>query len=434
MSALEDILQREFFGIKLGLDSMRTLCGALGHPQLSAPAIIVAGTNGKGSVTAMAATALRVAGWRVARYTSPHLVSLHERFVVNERPAGETGLEEAAAAVLAAEARERAAGAIAAPMTFFELTTATAFEYFRRQRVDVAVYEVGMGGRFDATNVVSPVACAITTVDFDHMAHLGDTLARIAFEKAGIVRPGVPVVVGRLPAEADVVVREVADTARAPFIHAYDEADAFAELDAAGRTRLRLATAHHDYGTVTLALRGLHQADNAVVATRLLEVLDGSGSVHVGADAILAGLATARWPGRLDLRHTPGGQSILLDAAHNPAGAGALARYLRETGMAPLPIVFGVMRDKDAVPMLEALAPVASRLVFTAAATTRARPPAELASLATAAGVAVGSVTVADPAGAVREALSDAPGVCVTGSIVLVGDVLRALESTRAPA
>jgi dihydrofolate synthase/folylpolyglutamate synthase len=432
MSALDGILQREFFGIKLGLDSMRALCRALGDPQLASPTIIVAGTNGKGSVVAMAATALQAAGWRVGRYTSPHLVSLNERFCVDSVPADEAGLERAAAVVLETEARERGAGRIAGPMTFFELTTATAFEYFRRQHVDIAVHEVGMGGRFDATNVVSPAAAAITTVDLDHVDHLGDTIARIAFEKAGIIKPGVPVVTGRLPAEADAVVARVAEGVRAPLIRAQDGVLASAALDAEGRTRLRLATGRHDYGTLALALRGLHQADNAVLAARLLETVHEVTATRVGPGAIASGLTTARWPGRLDLRRTRSGGSVLFDAAHNPAGAAALAGYLGDTGMAPLPIVFGVMRDKDASPMLEALGPVASRLVFTQAGTTRARPASDLPRLAGDVCPGLATAVVRDPAQAVCEALGHADRICVTGSIVLVGDVLRALEAQGA--
>jgi dihydrofolate synthase/folylpolyglutamate synthase len=428
MSALEDILRREFFGIKLGLDAMRALCRALDEPQRTSPCVLIAGTNGKGSVAAMTSTALRAAGWRVGRYTSPHLVSLRERFAVDEAAAADDELEASAAVVTDAEARLRATGAVAAPMTFFELATATAFEHFRRRRVDVAVYEVGMGGRLDATNVASPAAGAITTIAVDHAAHLGDSVARIAYEKAGIVRANTPLVVGRLPADARAVVQRVAGDAGATLVEAHAGVVLSAELDGAGHTRVRLATPRHDYGTVTLALRGRHQADNAVVAVRLLEVLADTTPLRAGAEAIATGLTDARWAGRLDLRRTAGGQSILLDAAHNPAGTEALVGYLREAGMAPLPVVFGVMRDKDVVPMLRTLAPAATRLVLTQASTSRARPAAELCTLAASAGLAVPALAIASPAQAVREALAHAACVCVTGSIVLVGDVIRALE------
>ena len=425
MSALSEILQREFFGIKLGLDSMRVLCGVLGEPQRAAPCALVAGTNGKGSVTAMAATAIQAAGYSVGRYTSPHLVSLRERFVVDGTPVDEATIEAAGAAVLEAEAAGRASGAISAPMTFFELTTATAFEVFRRLSVEAVVYEVGLGGRFDATNVVSPAVCAITTIGLDHVVHLGDTLAAIAFEKAGIAREGVPLVTGALPPEAGEVVMRVAAERGAPVVEAHAGGRRAASIGGDGRTVLDLATPVRDYGPVTLALRGRHQVDNAVVATRLVEEFARITGLAIGRDAVAAGLGRARWPGRLDLRATPDGREVLLDAAHNPEGAASLAEYLSESGLAPLPIVFGVMRDKDAAPMLRALAPVATRFVFTQASTSRARNAADLPALASAAGVDVPAVIAPAPVTAVREALRDAPRACVAGSIFLVGDVLR---------
>ncbi len=431
MWALEEILRREFFGIKLGLDSMRALCDALGGPQFASPTIIVAGTNGKGSVTAMVSTALRAAGWRAGRYTSPHLVSVRERFVVDEAPADEADLEQAAAAVLEAEGRARASGAVPAPMTFFELATATAFEHFRRARVDAAVIEVGMGGRFDATNVVSPAACAITTIAVDHVEHLGDTLARIAFEKAGVLRPGVPAVVGALPPEAHAVVRDTAASLGAPLVDAIAGVETAASLDADGRTRLRLKTPARDYGTLTLALRGAHQVHNAIVAVRVLEVLEGATPIRVSPQAVRLGLETTRWAGRLDLRDAGEGRSVLFDAAHNPAGAEALAQYVREAGMAPMPLVYGVMRDKDAGPMLRALAGITSRFVFTQAATRRARPADELPALARGAGVTVPTTVAADPGDALRLAWDVGPRACVTGSIFLVGDVLQLVPTAR---
>ena len=431
MHALEEILRREFFGIKLGLDSMRALCDALGSPQLASPTIIVAGTNGKGSVTAMIATALQAAGWRVGRYTSPHLVDLRERFWVDGTLAADAALEAAGDAVLAAEAALRTSGVVGSPMTFFELTTATAFEHFRRSRVDVAVIEVGLGGRFDATNVVSPAISVITNIDVDHVEHLGDTLAKIAFEKAGVMRAGVPAVLGTLPPEARAVVERTGSSLGAPLIEAMDGIATSAALDDSGRTRLRLATAERDYGAVTLSLRGSHQVGNAIVAVRVLEVLDRASPLRVPPDAVRHGLEATEWAGRLDLRDAGDGRSVLFDAAHNPAGASALARYVREADMAPLPLVFGAMRDKDAGAMLRALADVTALFVFTQASTRRACPANELPDVARAAGVSVRSLVAATPGEALQVAWQHAPRVGVTGSIFLVGDVLRLMSSSR---
>jgi dihydrofolate synthase/folylpolyglutamate synthase len=431
MRAIEEVLRREFFGIKLGLDSMRELCAALGSPQLSSPTIIVAGTNGKGSVTAMVATALRAAGWRVGRYTSPHLVELRERIAIDGAPIGEADLERAATAVLGAEAALRASGAIASPMTFFELTTAAAFESFRRAGVDVAVIEVGLGGRFDATNVVSPAVSVITTIDLDHVDHLGHTLASIAFEKAGVMRAGTPAVIGALHPEARAAIEEVSGALGAPLVDALAGTATSAELDTSGRTRLSLSTPTRDFDTLTLSLRGRHQVDNAIVAARVLETIDRVTPVRVPADAIRAGLETTDWPGRLDVREVGGDRCVLLDAAHNPAGAAALANYLREARMAPLPCVFGVMRDKDAAPMLRALADVTTQFVFTQATTRRARPADELPAIAREAGVMVPAVVEVAPEIALRRAWERAPAVCATGSIFLVGDVLQLIATSR---
>ncbi len=244
--AIGEILGREFFGVKLGLEPMRRLCAGLNHPERAYATIIVAGTNGKGSVAAIAAHALSEAGYRTGRYTSPHLVSIAERFVVAGAPLPPDALEDAASSVLAAEARGLAGGGITLPMTFFELGTATAFEAFRRAGVEVAVVEVGLGGRLDATNVVSPVAAAITSIDFDHQQHLGDTLAAIAREKAGVARPGVPLVTGPMRAEPLEAIRAVASEIGAPLIDAASTIQTQWQMGADGQQILGRFGVHED--------------------------------------------------------------------------------------------------------------------------------------------------------------------------------------------
>lgn len=437
--AIGEILGREFFGVKLGLEPMRRLCAGLNHPERAYATIIVAGTNGKGSVAAIAAHALSEAGYRTGRYTSPHLVSIAERFVVAGAPLPPDALEDAASSVLAAEASGLAGGGITLPMTFFELGTATAFEAFRRAGVEVAVVEVGLGGRLDATNVVSPVAAAITSIDFDHQQHLGDTLAAIAREKAGVARPGVPLVTGPMRAEPLEAIRAVASEIGAPLIDAASTIQTQWQMGADGRTHLRLRTPHAAYGPLVLSLRGAHQVANAAVAVALLESVrlpppggargGGPAAIPVGTAAILAGLSGASWPGRLDLRELPGGRAVLLDAAHNAAGAASLAAYLEATGMARLPIVFGVMRDKACVEMLRALAPVASSFVFTQVTTARARPATELPALAREAGVETPCEVAPGQPEALRAAWRTADRICVCGSIFLVGEVLSHLPA-----
>ncbi|MBE3072763.1 MAG: bifunctional folylpolyglutamate synthase/dihydrofolate synthase, partial [Acidobacteria bacterium] len=202
MDPLDELLGLERLGIKFGLENIRTLCAALGDPFSACRSVIVAGTNGKGSVTAMVDCALTAAGHRSARYTSPHLVHLEERFAIDGRPVSTDVLRAAASDVLSVVHRLRAAGALATEPTFFEVTTAIGFEIFRRARADVAVLEVGMGGRFDATNVATPVAAAITTIDLDHERFLGHTITEIAVEKAGVIKPGMTVIVGESKPDA----------------------------------------------------------------------------------------------------------------------------------------------------------------------------------------------------------------------------------------
>ena len=222
-----------------------------------------------------------------------------------------------------------AKGSLESPPTFFEVTTAIAFEIFRRARVEVAVLEVGLGGRLDSTNIVQPIAAAITSIDFDHEQYLGNTLAAIAAEKAGVIRRGIPVVVGPVPAEARDVVVSMCELSGAEFV----EADAGVRIESTsddGRTSIRITTPRRDYGWVPLGLRGDHQVPNALVAVRLLEELERQ--LPLTAAAITAGIRDVRWPGRLQMLELPGGRRVLLDAAHNPAGAWALAR-LSEAGV-----------------------------------------------------------------------------------------------------
>jgi dihydrofolate synthase/folylpolyglutamate synthase len=339
----------ETLGIKLGLENIQRLAAALGDPQSRYPSVIIGGTNGKGSVAAMVSTALGAAGLRAGRYTSPHLVRLEERFAIDGRAVSPDALAGAAATVSDAIASLLASGTLAAPPTFFEATTALAFELFKRARVDLAVLEVGLGGRFDATNVVTPIAAAITSIDLDHTELLGPTLADIAREKAGIIKPDLPVVVGETKVEPRAVLEAACVERRARFIGAFEGVRLDVRMDD-GRAVIGLATPADRYQNVRLALRGRHQAANAVVAVRLLETLAASG-VHVARDAIVHGLTAVVWPARLELLTAAAlgrpDRQVLLDSAHNPAGARALAEYLAEWHPRGLPIVFGVMRDKD---------------------------------------------------------------------------------------
>jgi dihydrofolate synthase/folylpolyglutamate synthase len=430
MDAIDYLFSLETLGIKFGLDGIRAILEALGHPQRAYRRVIVAGTNGKGSVTAMADTALRAAGHRTARYTSPHLARLEERFVIDGREVETAALADVAAAVREVVTGLVASGRLPGQPTFFEATTAVAFELFRRAGVEVAVVEVGLGGRLDATNAEASFAAAITSIDLDHQALLGSTLAALAGEKAGVVHQGMTVVLGDPRPDVRAVVAEVC-RARGARLVPTDAAAVRSEFRG-GRAHLEIRTARRRYGPVRLGLRGRHQIGNAVTAAVLLEELDALG-LAAPAGAIETGLAEARWPGRLEVLRD-GGATVLVDAAHNPAGARALASYLAETYPAGLPMVFGAMRDKDIPGMLAALAPVATAFTFTRARTTRACPPAWLVDAAAAAAPDVPREVAEDPGEAVTRALARGPLVSVAGSIFLVGEVRRWLLDRGAEA
>jgi dihydrofolate synthase/folylpolyglutamate synthase len=424
---LDRLLALEFIGIKLGLENIGRLCRALGHPERSFRAVHVAGTNGKGSVTAMVHQALVSAGVTCARYTSPHLSDLRERFVIGTEPVAPADLNETGTDVLdCAEGLVRSGELVALP-TFFEATTAIAFELFRRAGVEVAVIEVGLGGRFDATNVLAPEVGAITSIGFDHEQYLGSTLAAIAFEKAGIIKPGMTLVTGTLPDDAMTVVSETARSRRAELIRCLDGTTVETSfID--GSARLTLETPEDRYGPVTLGLRGDHQVGNAVVAVRVLELLRRTDH-GIPRAAIEHGLADARWPARLEWVEWPGGsRAVLIDAAHNPDGARALATYLDRWHPERPPLVIGLMRDKDAVGILEALLPVTSAIIATAAPTRRAMPADELADRVRLLDPSRLVEVVPAPADALDHAFSHGRIVCVAGSIFLAGavrDVLR---------
>jgi dihydrofolate synthase / folylpolyglutamate synthase len=397
----------EQFGIKFGLENISTIVARLGHPERTFGSVHIAGTNGKGSVTAMVDAALRAAGHRSARYTSPHLVDLTERFVIDGRPVSQDALVAAVADVRVAIDGLLAERVLTVQPTFFEVTTAVAFELFRRAGVEVAVLEVGLGGRLDATNVVSPIATAITSIAFDHQKYLGSTLSAIAFEKAGIIKPGVPLVVGELDPEAATVIERIADE----------------------RGAVLIRTSARDAADFTVGLPGAHQLANAAVAARLLTLLDARG-ISASPGSIAAGLAQPEWPGRLDLRRLPDGREVLLDAAHNPAGAAALASYLRAQGDSPLPVVFAAMRDKDVDGMFAALLPAVGHLVVTRASNARSADPATLAEQARASAPALSIAIEPVVAEALAAAWRRSPRIVVAGSIFLLGDVLKLLNGS----
>jgi dihydrofolate synthase/folylpolyglutamate synthase len=419
LTPVERLFALEQFGIKLGLDNIRAILAALGNPERAYRSIHVGGTNGKGSVVAMAERALRAAGLKTGRYTSPHLDRVEERVAIDGEPVDRATFEAVTAYVLDAVDHATATRSLQVPPTFFEVSTAIAFEIFKRARVDVAVVEVGLGGRFDATNVLTPAIAAITSIAFDHERHLGNTLSQIAYEKAGIAKPGVPLVIGRLPNEAAARIIKIAAEVGAPILDAH------------------ATTSDRKYPPLSLALPGRHQLENAAVAVAILETWSRLVG-HISTDAIVTGLTRCEWPARMEWLRVPsatGYGELLIDAAHNPAGAAALASYLHDTGSKKLPIVFAAMADKDLKNMIAALLPVASAFIATTVPNARARSADQLAADIRALAKGAPVDAVAPPEAAVARALEQSHRAVACGSIYMIGPLrarLIAQGATRA--
>jgi dihydrofolate synthase/folylpolyglutamate synthase len=417
-AALEWLYGLQRHGIKLGLETITTLLASLGDPHKRFASLHITGTNGKGSTAAMAASILQRDGYRVGLYTSPHLVDFRERIRVAGIPISEESVTELTARLRACVPESAA--------TLFEFTTAMAFAHFATEGVEVAVVEVGMGGRFDATNVVTPLASVITNVALDHQEYLGETLAAIAFEKAGIIKDGVPVALGRLDSEAEAVVERVGQERGARRyrlgldFHAVGDPQAGFRYDGLERS----------YDNLTCPLPGLHQLDNAGCALAILELAKAQG-LRVTEQAVRNGLRAVAWAGRLE--RIDGRPTLLLDGGHNPAAAKALAVYLRryreEHPEARLILVVGMMRDKDRGGFLNTLLPLTDELVLTQAQLPRAATVNELESSV------IGTRLPIHRAPLPADALAKARGlaqpddlICLTGSLILVGEVKAILQ------
>ncbi|APR81124.1 Dihydrofolate synthase [Minicystis rosea] len=420
MSSLVDKLHalqaRAPRGMVLGLDRVEDALAALGNPHRDILAVHVAGSNGKGSTSAMVESVARAAGLRTGLYTSPHLSRFAERIRIDGVPIADAPFERALGAVL---------DRCRPDLTFFESITVAAFQAFREANLDVVVLEVGLGGRLDATNVIErPVATAITSISLEHTAILGETLAAIAREKAGIFKPSAPVVLGPLPAEAEQAAVEMAEAVGAGPITrvgreiqvAFDGAATAIDGPGAG-----------ERVTATLRLAGAHQAENAGVAVGLVHHLLERFHDRDWQRALEEGLSSATWPGRLERITRDDGVTVILDAAHNPEGMDRLAR-MSWGDPARTALVFGALADKRWPEMLRQIAPVASRRYY---AEPKGRAPAPLAELCQ---VAPGEA-VAEPRAAIRRALAESRAgdvVLVTGSIYLVGEVRSELLGIEA--
>jgi dihydrofolate synthase/folylpolyglutamate synthase len=416
---LKELYGLERFGIKLGLDVIRDLLARLGNPHEAFPAIHVTGTNGKGSVCAYLASILHAAGHRVGLYTSPHLVRFNERIRVD----GEMIRDEDVAR-LYGEVKPHAAAMAARSETdqptFFETTSAMAFRYFAERRVDVAVVEVGMGGRMDATNVVHPDACAITRIGLEHTENLGRTVERIAKEKSGILKRGVPAVTVDQPALA--VIRARAEELGCPLtVVGRDVRYSRLGFDLDGQDVL-----FEDGLTLEtrIPLLGAFQPENA--ATAFAIALAVREKWNLTKAVIAGGLSAARWPGRLQVvRRDP---TVIVDGAHNPSAAAALAESLQELFPGrKLTFVVGVLNDKDLTGIADSLGPLAAKVVATKVRTPRAFEPEEVRKAFEA--HAPGSLAP-DAKDALTRAIGSAAKedvIVVTGSIYIAGEALELL-------
>jgi dihydrofolate synthase/folylpolyglutamate synthase len=410
--AIKFLYDLQLFGARLGLENTLKLAELAGNPHQRLRFIHVAGTNGKGSTCAMLESIYRAAGLRVGLYTSPHLVKFGERMEVNRQLVSEADIVRLVAWIkplLAKFPKEE-------HPTFFEVVTVMALRWFAEQKCDLVIWEAGLGGRLDATNIVTPLASVITNIQFDHQAWLGDTLERIATEKAGIIKPGVPVVTAVDNPEAFRVLYEAGRKNDSPFwliTPAQAERPPLLGLD--------------------LPLLGEHQRLNAAVAVYAVRMV--SKIIPVSDETMRAGLSSVNWPGRLQLIVRDGGNKILLDGAHNIGGAESLRAALNQYFKKEKPtLILGILNDKDCARICEILAPTASRIVLAPVNSKRTASPHELAPVCRA----------ANPQAEIREtnSLADALAivkkdsfVVIAGSLYLVGEAMELLKlSSDGPA
>jgi len=405
--AIQFLYSLQIFGANFGLETPRKLAALAGNPQEKLRFIHVAGTNGKGSTCAMLESIYRAAGLRVGLFTSPHLVSFRERIQINRQLISE---REVARLIDKIEGSLKTFPADEHP-TFFEVVTILALKFFVEQKCDLVILETGLGGRLDATNIVTPLACVITNIAFDHQQWLGDTLEKIATEKAGIIKPGIPIVTAADEPSALAVIKKNAREKNAPLTI----------VAADGNPPLtKFAALFRD--AATLPLPGEYQKANAVLALATVEVLQKQ--IPVAVEEIHEGLQSVNWPGRLQLIEKPDGRKILLDGAHNVAGAKVLREAIGKNFPAEKrTLILGILQDKNWRGICEVLAPLAEKIFTVPVSSERSANPKELAEACHIANPAAEVVAC----GSLREALQKASVKnfsVITGSLYLVGEAL----------
>jgi dihydrofolate synthase/folylpolyglutamate synthase len=404
------------FGIILGLETIKGVLNALGNPQNNFVSIHVAGTNGKGSVAAALSSILHASGYKVGLYTSPHLVRFNERICINNRHISDADVVKSFKAVQQVHHGNRSP-------TFFEFATAMALYEFGRQGVDWAVIETGMGGRFDATNVIQPAISIITNVSMEHRDYLGNTLARIAREKAGIIKRRAPVVTAIKQKQAQAVVLRTAAKKSAP-LYILGKNFKVRRQGAGGFSYYGIENTWHNMHTPLL---GHYQVENAALAIAACELLN-KDSAEISRKNIQDGLSKTRWPGRLEI--VSDNPCVILDGAHNLIAARNLSKYLSENlAHRRITLVVGILDDKPYGAMLKSLLPVCSRVIVTRAKTERALAPQRLYA---AAEKIISDVTmIPEVAAAARQAIETAGSddvICIAGSLYVVGEAKEAIE------
>ena len=419
LARLESLGQR---GIRLGLAAIDAVCERLGRPERRIPPVLVAGTNGKGSTAATLDAIAGAAGLATGLYTSPHLERVNERIRIRSEDIGDEALDAELGGVFAAADR-----APAVPLTYFEAMTAAAFTAFARRPLDLAVLEVGLGGRFDATNVAPAILSVVTSISLDHVEDLGGTIAAIAFEKAGVFRGGRPALVASRRSEALAVFEDVARQTGARLHRLAEEVSMGDEESSVLGTRFSLATPCGRYELAT-PLAGMHQAENAAAAVRAAELL--APAFRIGPDAAARGVSAVRWPGRLE-RFSAKGRTVLVDGCHNADGARALAEFLDRSAL-HADLVFGAMADKDIETMGRALAPAVGRIRFVRASDSPRAAPAEdlRRRFAPDRPDARASASLSSALEELLGSPSDDP-IIVAGSLYLVGEARSLLLSGR---
>lgn len=421
-ATLDRLYKRQNFGIKMDLNVAEAFLQRMGHPELNYGCIHVAGTNGKGSVCAMLDSILRAAGYKMGLYTSPHLVRFNERIKVDNIEITDSELAylfeemEGLIALIAKEEREP---------TFFEITTALALDYFAGQGVKMAVLETGMGGRLDATNAVIPLMSIITRISLEHTKYLGPDIPSIAGEKAGIIKKNRPVVCGAMPDGAMEVMRIDAADRNAELIPAAETVSVrLVSADFAGQ-KVTVESSSGSYGTINLPLLGKHQVENLATVVAAVDCLNDIVDLNITADIVQKGVESVRWPGRMHVLSV--NPPVILDGAHNPGAAAALAGALGDLlGGRPLALVLGMCKDKDMSAFIKEFGGMVKKAWVVPLKTERSVDPTDLAAVAKLAGWETAESTVNEAIEAGTEwARANGGALCICGSLFLVGEVLE---------